>query len=221
MSPLDVAIPSDAAQVLVAGGPCTTPAPALCAPAQLQSAKPHLVRGDSEYYRALAKRPRRPRVSKKAVQHATAALQPLMKGKPLKLSTSEGKLLEGFRVDLTEALGGKGCISPQQLALVELAACSKLLLHLVDRELTSLDSLMHRGKRALWPVVLQRQTLADGLLRTLQALGLERRAKPVENLHDYLRRTSNSAASQTQGAPVPSDPVVVKVAEPNRAGDKQ
>lgn len=60
-------------------------------------------------------------------------------------------------------LGGKDAISTQQEALIDLACKSKLLLDSVDTWLLSQPSLINKRKRTLLPVVLQRQTLADGL----------------------------------------------------------
>ena len=63
-----------------------------------------------------------------------------------------------------------------------MAARTRLLLEKTDAFLTTLPSPVNRGKRALFPVVVQRNQLADALLKQLQAIGLERRAKPVQRL---------------------------------------
>jgi hypothetical protein len=66
----------------------------------------------------------------------------------------------------------------QQNALVDLTVKSKLLLDSIDAWLLTQPTLTNKRKRALWPVILQRQTLADGFARYLSQLGLERRIKP-------------------------------------------
>jgi hypothetical protein len=51
-------------------------------------------------------------------------------------------------------------------------------------------------KRAVLPVVKERQALADGLLRYLTALGLKSHAKTEPtNLLDYLRARGDAASS--------------------------
>lgn len=64
----------------------------------------------------------------------------------------------------------------------------KLLLESVDAWLLVQPSLVNGRKRALLPVVRERQALADSLARYLTQLGLERRAKPLPSLNDYLRQ---------------------------------
>jgi hypothetical protein len=82
-------------------------------------------------------------------------------------------------------LGGDGSISTQQETLIELAVRSKIMLDSIDAWLLTQPSLVNARKRSLIPVVLQRQTLADGLARFLNQLGLERRHK-VKSLDDLL-----------------------------------
>jgi hypothetical protein len=61
---------------------------------------------------------------------------------------------------------------------------------------------INRNKRALFPIILQRQSLADALQRHLQAAGLSRVARPVETL-DALRR--RIAVAATPAPPVEAD----------------
>jgi hypothetical protein len=91
--------------------------------------------------------------------------------------TVTGKALARWRADLVGDLGGADAISTQQHALVDLAVKSKLLLDSIDAWLLTRPSLINARKRSLIPVLLQRQTLADGLARYLAQLGLERRQK--------------------------------------------
>ena len=99
--------------------------------------------------------------------------------------TVTGRALAKWRADLTQDLGGEDAVSTQQSALVDLAVKSKLLLDSVDAWLLTQDTLINKRKRSLLPVVLQRQTLADGLARYLSQLGLERRHK-VKTVNDLL-----------------------------------
>jgi hypothetical protein len=68
---------------------------------------------------------------------------------------------------------------------LDLAAKQKLLLDSIDAWLLT-RSIIDKPKKALIPVVQQRQALADSLARYLQALGLERRSK-VRTLSDLLQ----------------------------------
>ncbi len=88
---------------------------------------------------------------------------------------------------MIQDLGGKDAISTQQEALVDLAVKTKLLLDSIDRWLFSQPTLVNARKRALIPVVRERQTLADGLARYLTLLGLPKRQKTV-SLQEWLHQ---------------------------------
>ena len=83
-------------------------------------------------------------------------------------------------------------ISTQELAIVNLAVKTKLLLDSVDTWLLQQPILINSRKRTIHPVVLQRQQLADGLARYLQTLGLKRRGKPTQSLGDLLAKGNAS-----------------------------
>jgi len=97
-----------------------------------------------------------------------------------------GKALEAWRGELIADLGGQDTISAQQQTLIELAVRTKLLVDSIDAWLLQQGSLVNARKRTVYPVVLQRQQLADGLARYLSQLGLERRAKPAKSLAEVL-----------------------------------
>jgi len=48
-------------------------------------------------------------------------------------------------------------------------------------------TLISKSKRSLFPVVQQRQSIADGLAKYMSMLGLQRRSKPV-SLDAYIER---------------------------------
>lgn len=98
-----------------------------------------------------------------------------------------GEALKAWKTDLVADLGGEETVSAQERAVVELAVKTYLLLESVDRWLLGQSSLVNKSRRQLFPVVLQRQQLADALARYMTALGLKRRAKPVPALGDYLK----------------------------------
>ena len=100
--------------------------------------------------------------------------------------TMVARTLAQWQFELVQDLGGADAISTQQRAVVDLAVKSKLILDSIDNWLLQQPSLINLRRRALLPVVTQRQQLADGLLRALEKLGLERKAKPVPALSEYL-----------------------------------
>ena len=100
--------------------------------------------------------------------------------------TSMGKAISRWRSELVQDLGGPEAISTQQQVVIDLAVKGKLILDSVDNWLLQQPSLINLRRRALLPVVTQRQQLADGLLRALEKLGLERKAKPVKSLAAHI-----------------------------------
>ena len=78
--------------------------------------------------------------------------------------------------------GAGGDPSRAQLTIIEAASRSWLMLSSVDDWLQRQPSIVNAKKRSLLPVVMQRQTLADSLLRHLTALGLERHARAVRDV---------------------------------------
>lgn len=113
--------------------------------------------------------------------------------------TTLGKALAKWRTDLVQDLGGPDAVSTQELAVIELAVKTKLLLDSVDAWLLGQPSLVNARKRTILPVVLQRQQLADALARYLALLGLKRRQAPVATLDAYLatRKSGDTVAPNT------------------------
>ncbi len=102
--------------------------------------------------------------------------------------TKIGRALLQWRNELLEDLGGVDAVSTQQIAVVELAVKSKLLLDSIDAWLLKQPSLVNARKKSLLPVVRERQQLADSLARYMGQLGLERRVKPTPSLQEYLAK---------------------------------
>lgn len=154
--------------------------------------------------------------AKKTLHHATkhglTTLKKAMRvlgGRAIDRRTSLGRALEDWRHSIIQDLGGVDQTSTQQRQVIDLAVKTKLLLDSIDAYLFKQPSLVNHRRRALLPVVLQRQQLADALARYMTQLGLERRAKKVQSLSDYLGSTGNPKATHdtTQGEIVsPSTP---------------
>jgi hypothetical protein len=100
--------------------------------------------------------------------------------------TTVGRALLHWRSELIEDLGGVESVTTQQLAVVDLAVKSKLLLDSIDAWLLKQPSLVNARKKSVLPVVRERQQLADSLARYMGQLGLERRVKPTPSLQEYL-----------------------------------
>jgi hypothetical protein len=124
-------------------------------------------------------------------RHGLTALKRAVRelgGRAIDRRTRLGRALGRWRSDLIEDLGGRDALSTQQLAIVELAVTTKLLLDSVDAFLLNQPSLVNARKRALLPVVRERSQLADSLARYLTTLGLERRRHGPADLGTYLAR---------------------------------
>lgn len=102
-----------------------------------------------------------------------------------------------FKADLVRDLGGD--VSRQQATIIELAARTWIMLEALDDWLMRQPTLVNQRRKAVLPVVMQRQALADALARNMVQLGLTRKAAPVESLHDYVRRRDATIASNTSG----------------------
>ena len=98
--------------------------------------------------------------------------------------TPIGAILAERRAALISDLGGNP--STAQLALIDLALRTWCLLDATDAFLLSLPSIVDKRHRRVWQVVLDRQRLAASLEATLCRLGVERRAKKVETLQDFI-----------------------------------
>ena len=97
-----------------------------------------------------------------------------------------GKALAEWRAEILQDLGGEEAVSAQCRAVLDVAVTTKLLLGGIDSWLLRQPSLINACKRCLFPVVLQRQQLADALARYMTQLGLERKSKGVTDLKSYL-----------------------------------
>jgi hypothetical protein len=88
-----------------------------------------------------------------------------------------GQALAAWRRDLTADLGGADVVTTAQAQVVEIAVRTRLLLDSVDAWLLQQGRVINGRTRSAFPAVIQRQRLADGLVRHLETLGLERRAR--------------------------------------------
>lgn len=106
--------------------------------------------------------------------------------------TTMGKALDAWRSELIADLGGRAEVSTQELAIIDAAVKTKLILDSLDTWLLQQSSLINARRRSVYPVVLQRQQLADALAKYMGQLGLRRRQKPTRPLQELLTPESSS-----------------------------
>jgi len=108
--------------------------------------------------------------------------------------TRGARALLRWREQLITDLGGIDAISSQRLALVDLACRTKALVDHADGWLLLQSSIVNKRRKALLPIVAQRQSLCDGLARLLSLLGLERQQRPIKSLHEYIAEKTEPAS---------------------------
>lgn len=156
---------------------------------------------------ALVSAPKRPRPYRKSGIHTLKRAVAVLGSRALPSCRSAlGRELRAWRGALVDDLGGIDNVSTQQAALVDMAVRTKLLVDSLDAYILSMPSAVNRQKRCLHPVVRERQSLVNQLQSLLRDLGLERRARPVEGLHEYLarREREKAAAAGAQASVTPA-----------------
>lgn len=154
------------------------------------------------------------------LQHGISLMKRALKAggaRTLDRRTRVSKALDQWRDQLVSDLGGSEQISTQQRAIINVAVKTKLLLDSVDAWLLQQPSLINLRKRSVHPVVLQRQQLADSLIRAMVQLGLERKAKVLPSLTEYL-----NGSNKEKPAPAPASPSAVAAQEhtPNESKEE-
>ena len=114
--------------------------------------------------------------------------------------TGAARALLQWREQVISDLGGLESLSATKLALIDAACRTKALLDHADSFLVAERSVINRKRKAFIPLVGQRQTLCDSLARLLNALGLERVAKPVSSRFEVswgVKRDSTETTDQS------------------------
>lgn len=100
--------------------------------------------------------------------------------------TQVGKALAELERDLIDDLGGPDALSTQRRTLVSVVVRTRCLLDSIDVWALTQDSVINKRARKLFPWVLERQRLADSLVRQLEALGFDRqRAEKRVSASEY------------------------------------
>lgn len=97
--------------------------------------------------------------------------------------TLPAQALLQWRKELLADLGGEENLSAQKLALVEMIVRGRLFIDHLDAYLLSQESLVNKRSSRRCR---ERQALTDSLARLLGQLGLERQAKPMPSLSEYI-----------------------------------
>lgn len=113
--------------------------------------------------------------------------------------TSEGRFLADQRGDLIASLGGHENVSTQQAWLADEAAFLRLELAYVRAWLAT-QSPINKRKRAAHPILKDYVGLVTALRGVLSDLGLERQAREMPSLDQYLATRSNGTAAAPNGA---------------------
>jgi hypothetical protein len=104
------------------------------------------------------------------------------------LAKATGKL----RSELVADLGGEENLSVQKHKIVDEFLKRFVMLESIDAWIFRQPALMNKRSKALYPIVIQRMTIGDGMLRCLRELGLERKAKQVPSIEDYLNQNGSN-----------------------------
>src|SRR5262249_29613475 len=115
-------------------------------------------------------------------------------------STPVGRILAARRAGLVADLGGEDALSTSQRALIDVALRSWAILDATDAYLLSLPSPVHKRRRELWRVVVGGGRFASQLEATFARLGVERKAREVESLDQYLNSKAKAEPSAADAA---------------------
>jgi hypothetical protein len=133
------------------------------------------------------------------LRRAVESLGPRPLDQALDPQSPIGRALAEWRRDLTQDLGGPESITTAQAGMVELAVRTKLMLDTVDGFILTMESPVNRRRRSVYPVIIQRGSLARDLARFLEALGLERRAPKVLDLARALAEPHRESDGDGEG----------------------
>jgi hypothetical protein len=153
-------------------------------PTQAEAEEHRQHKRELDRQRGISSRKGRPKGSRHGFNRVLATVK-LLGLDGIDRRTAAARSLLQWRSQLAADLGGLEGLSAQRLALIDLACRTKALVDHADAYLLSLGSVVNKRRRALFPIVMQRQTLAESLARMLNQLGLDRVEKRV-SMTEYL-----------------------------------
>jgi hypothetical protein len=110
--------------------------------------------------------------------------------------TALAKGMSEWRRDYINDLGGPEAVSTAALTILDKAATTDMLIRSIDAWIVNQPTIVNKRKRALFPIIMQRQTLVDSLVRLLSQLGLERKQKPAQSIQDLIREIDAKKTEQ-------------------------
>ncbi len=140
-----------------------------------------------------------PKASRARTTRQKHGLSGVLKGRLHKLDgrSELGQAMSAFKADLLSSLGGSENLSAQRLCFVDLAVKEWLILQTIDGFFSQAGFFQKRKKTA-YPLLASRMQVADGLKRSLLALGLERKAKKMPTLQELLAMPSKPLPDRTE-----------------------
>jgi len=123
--------------------------------------------------------------------HGVKMLRRVLRSVPIDLldkRSAIGVAARKRREELIDHCGGAEAVSPAQVILIDTAVKTELIVRAAEDYILRQETLV--VDHGLLPVVMQRQQLADSLCRMLEKIGLDRKAREVTSLHDYLAERS-------------------------------
>lgn len=160
-----------------------------------------------------AKPSKRPRPYRKSGLHAAKAALSKRGLSALDGRSAIARAVRAWWAAVASDLGGEAELSQQQRTLLDVAAQDVVLLQVADSWLQEhAGSVVNKRRRAFVPLVEQRLRVAAHLAGLLKDLGLERKAKPVPTLAEYLQTRSygstgaNGSPDGAQAQPEPERP---------------
>ena len=114
------------------------------------------------------------------------------------LTPEEQAAMTSVRESLVADCGGEDALSAARRILIDLAAGAAVRCQRVNAYLAGLNCLVDRRHRCEWRIVRDARAAEAHLQSLLRDIGLERKARPVERLADYVaRRDAEQAATET------------------------
>ena len=117
------------------------------------------------------------------------------------MRTLAARALADWKDELVRDLGGQDAVSAQRMAIVEMAVRTRLIIEHCDHFILSQETLVNKRKRSLFPIVQDRQRLVDSLGRLLAQLGLDRVARPIVPLAQYIQNSEKTSNDEAKPSP--------------------
>jgi len=142
---------------------------------------------------------KRPRAYRKSGFHGTQRALSKRGISALDGRSAIARAVRDWRASVAGDLGGEEVLSQQQRTLLDVAAQDVVLLSVADAWLReNAEKIVNKRRRALVPLVEQRLKVASHLTGLLKDLGLERKAKPLPGLAEYMGRNAPEGAGAMQ-----------------------